>query len=210
MTLKSMLLLYSMEKRFIILGLFLGAIGLLFIVKPAISPTIEKPQWRTYQNSKYGFQFNYPFSWQKEEWDLETATGYKAISDGTILYQGKFFSKDTLSIGSLEILVWENNSRAKVLNWLTWFRHEDLTLLNLPGVENDEVAKISAVRYLQKQTARGKPLVYYFFTKDNLVFELTEERPDLVNLTAEEATQSAKLKSEIYEPILESFQFMVK
>lgn len=194
-----------MKKKFIFLGLVLGLAAILLVIKPALSPIVEKPQWQTYENNKFGFRFSYPFSWQKEEWDLETATGYKNISDGTILYQGKFFSKDTPPVGSFEVLIWENNSRAKILNWLTWFRHEDLTLSALPIEENDSVAKMPAVRYFQPKTARGTPVLYYFFTKENLVFELTEEREDLVNLTKEEATQSAQFFSPIYDPILQIF-----
>lgn len=200
-----------MKKKIILLGSLWGFLFLFLIIKPAISPVQPpKPQRQTYQNSKYGFQFNYPISWQKEEWDLETATGYKAISDGTILYQGKFFSKEAPPVGGFEILVWENNGRASIKNYLTWYRHEDLNLTDLPLIENETVASVAAIRHFQQKTARGKPVLYYFFTKDNLVFELTEEREDLVNLTKEEATQSAQFFSPIYDPILTSFQFVLK
>lgn len=191
-----------MEKKFIFLGLVLGLVAVLLVIKPAFSPVVKKPQWQTYENNKFGFRFSYPFSWQKEEWDLETATGYKRISDGTILYQGKFFGSD----GSFEVLIWENNGRASTKNYLTWYRHEDLNLADLPLAENETVASVSAIKYFQQKTARGKPVLYYFFTKENLVFELTEERPDLLNLTAKEATQSARFISPIYDPLLQSFQ----
>lgn len=179
-----------MNKKFIFLGLILGLAAILLVIKPALSPIVKKPQWQTYENNKFGFHFSYPFSWQKEEWDLETATGYKTISDGTILYQGKFFGRD----GHFEVLIWENNQKASSHNYLTWYRHEDLNLNDLPLVENDMIASVSAIRYFQQKTARAKPLLYYFFTKDNLLFELTQEREDLVF-------------NPIYDPILQSFQF---
>lgn len=194
-----------MNKKIGILGLILGIILLLVAAKPLISPTIQirQPADKTHLNSKYVYQFSYPADWQVEEWDIEGAANLKNVPDGSILHQGKFFGKS----GHFEILIWENKSRASVRTWLTWFRHEDLLLPNLPQKENFEIAGVAAIRYLQQKTSKKKPILYIFFGKEDKIYELTQEREDLVGT---EATDSARLAHPVYDKILQSFQFVVK
>lgn len=200
-----------MKKKILVLGILLGIFFLIILIKPVVSPVKPPtPQWQTYRNEKFNFQFDYPIDWQKEEWDLEEATGYKTLTDGTILYQGKFFGEN----GHFEILIWQNKSGISARNYLTWYRHEDLNLKDLPLVENDKqsfssnkIASLSALRYFQSKNGRGKPVLYYFFNHDDHLYELTEEREDLNEKTA---TLGAKLISPIYSPILKSFRFLDK
>lgn len=183
--------------KIIILGLFLGVMTLFLSSKPAVSPTNKEEASKIYQNSKYGFQFTYPANWKTEAWDLEEATGYKTISDGTILYQGKFLGPS----GRLDVLIWENKAGATVRQWLTWYRHEDLVLKDLPEKENDTIVGLPAIRYFQKETSRKTPTLFYFFKDKDKIFEIVMET---------EATNSAVLNSKTYGQILQSFKFMVK
>lgn len=179
-----------MRKKIFFLGILIGFLFLLLIIKPVISPVKPlppKPQWQTYKNTKFNFQFDYPIDWQKEEWDLEEATTYKTLTDGTILYQGKFFGED----GHFEILVWQNKAGANARNYLTWYRHEDLNLSDLPLTENEKIASISSLRYFQEKNSRAKPVLYHFFVHDDHLYELTEENP-----------------GPVYNPILKSFKFI--
>lgn len=189
-----------MNKRLLILGLVLGLVLIFLSTKPLIAPT---PQNKIYANSKYQFQLLYPRTWRVEEWDLETAAGLTHLTDGTILYQGKFFGKD----GHFEILIWQNKSKTPVRNWLTWYRHEDLILTDLPPKENFSLSGIQAIRYLQKQTSRKKPILFIFFNRDDKFYELTQEREDLTSM---EATDSAGFIHPVYDQILESFKFLAK
>ncbi len=198
-------------KRVIIFGCFFGILILLFSAKPLISPTIKQAlrnsvnqaSQKTYSNNKFNFKITLPFAWQIEEWNIEEASKLKNVPDGTILSQEKFFGQD----GHLEIIIWENKSQTPLRTWLTWYRHEDLILADLPKQENFQIANLPAIRYLQKKTSRKKPILYVFFLKDGKLFELTQEREDLVNI---EATLSSQLASPLYDEILKSFQFLTE
>lgn len=207
-----------MQKKLFILGLILGMLLLLISAKPLFSPggRLAQPESgfklndKTYINDKYNFQIAIPADWQMEEWDIEEAANLKSVPDGTILYQGKFFGES----GHFEILIWQNkqsfssnNGQVSTRNWLTWFRHEDLILESLPKEENFSLTGIPAVRYLQQKTSRKKPVLYVFFGKNNKIYELTEEREDLVGL---EATQSARFSHPVYDKILQSFKLVVR
>ena len=194
-------------KKIGILGVLLGLAILLVSAKPLISPTIQKFGWKTHHNSKYGHQLSLPADWEIQEWDIEEAANLKNVADGTILYQGKFFGKSGSPAGEFEILIWENKSKAPVRTWLTWFRHEDLILKNIPQEENFTIAEVPAIRYLQKSTSKKKPILYTFFGKDGKIYELTCQREDLVEV---EATESGKFLHPVYDKILQSFQFVVK
>lgn len=202
-------------KKIILLGLILGIITLLFSVKPLISPNVSRLSLeKSYVNKKYGFQFSYPFNWQVEEWDIEKAANLKNVADGTILYQGKFFGSSGSPAGEFEVLIWENKqsfssnkSKVPVRTWLTWFRHEDLNLSDLPKQENFTLAGIPAIRYLQKNTSRKKPILYIFFSREDKIYELTCQREDLAGF---EATESGQFLHPVYDKILQSFQFVLK
>lgn len=188
-----------MNKRLLILSAILGLIAIFFTVKPLISPT--SIPWKTHLNSKYGHQLMYPPDWQMEEWDIEQAANLKSLPDGSIFHQGKFFGKT----GHLEVLIWGNKSQTPLRTWLTWYRHEDLILSDLPKTENFTIAGSPAIRYLQKKTSRKKPILYIFFNRDGKIFELTQEREDLAKT---EATLSSELVNPVYDQIIQSFRFL--
>lgn len=198
-------------KRIIIFGCFFGILILLFSAKPLISPTIQQTfknqisqtSQKPYLNQKFNFKIMLPFDWQIEEWNIEEASNLKNVPDGTILSQEKFFGKN----GHFEIIIWENKSKTPLRTWLTWYRHEDLILTDLPKQENFQIANLPAIRYLQKKTSKKKPILYIFFLKDGKLFELTQEREDLVNI---EATLSSQLVSPVYDEIIKSFQFLTE
>jgi len=196
-----------MNRKIVILGSILGLIGILLVIKPVLSPTITRPLWQVYQNSQYQFELSYPANWQREEWDIGKASNLKNVNDGTILYQGKFFGNNSSPTGEFEILIWENKSNASARNWLTWFRHEDLILKDVPEKENFSLAGLPTIRYLQNQTARKKPILYYFLGKDNKIYEFLEEREDLAN---NQASDSASLAHPVFDQILQSFKIGVK
>ncbi|MCL4382228.1 MAG: hypothetical protein M1575_04250 [Patescibacteria group bacterium] len=198
-------------KKVIIFGCFFGILILLFSAKPLISPTIKQALRnsinqagpKTYTNNKFNFKITLPFDWQIEEWNIEEASNLKNVPDGTILSQEKFFGQD----GHFEIIIWENKSKTPLRTWLTWYRHEDLILADLPKQENFQIANLPAIRYLQKKTSKKKPILYIFFLKDGRLFELTQEREDLVNI---EATLSSQLANPLYDEMLKSFQFLTE
>ncbi|MFH0863571.1 MAG: hypothetical protein V1858_00570 [Candidatus Gottesmanbacteria bacterium] len=199
-----------MKKKITFLGIFLGLVILLFTVKPLIAPTIQRriiPNTeKTYSNPKYGFEFKYPGDWQVEQWDIEEAANLKKVTDGTIIYQGRFFSP-LADKGHFEVLIWQNKSKASVHQYLSWYRHEDLILKDLPAQENYYLAGLPAIIYLQKTTSKKKPILYIFFNKDDKLYELIEERQDLINAVA---TDSSQFVSPVYDKLLQSFKFIVR
>lgn len=198
-----------MSKKIGILGLFSGlVIGLIIfffvsglLISPTTQPTNWRINWETRSNLKYNHQISLPTTWESQEWDIEEVANLKVVPDGIILYQGKFSGKE----GFFEILIWENKSKASIRQWLTWFRHEDLILKDLPQKENFMVAGLPAFRYLQKQTSRKKPILYIFFGRQDKIYELIQEREDLVGV---EATDSARFTHPVYDKILQSFRFL--
>ena len=193
-----------MKKKIGILGFVLGIIILLLAAKPLIAPTIQKkiaPPDKIYTNQKFGFSLTYPNDWQTEEWDIEKAANLKTVTDGTILYQGKFFGKD----GQVEFLIWQSKTKATTRQFLTWYRHEDLVLADVPLQENYTFAGLPAIRYLQQKTAKKLPVLYIFFQKDDKIYELTQDRRDLIGI---EATTSAQLAFPVYDKIIGSFRFI--
>lgn len=192
------------KKTILLLGIFLALTLLLLTTKPLVSPTTPpKPSWKPHTNQKYGYQLLYPESWQVEEWDIEQAAKLKRVPDGSIWYQAKFFGEE----GHFEILIWENRGQTSVRNWLTWFRHEDLVLKDVPKEENFTVAETPAIRFVQKETARGKPLLYIFFGQEDKVYELVMSRDDLSRIATPSGRQ---LSHPVYDKIIDSFKFLVE
>lgn len=201
------------KKIILLLGIFLGLALLLLTTKPLIfeekndlwefiSPTtLPKPTWKLYTNQKYDYQILYPASWQAEEWDIGEAAKLKRVPDGSIWHQARFSDEE----GRFEVLIWENASEVPVRTWLTWFRHEDLILKDMPKKENFAVDEIPAIRFVQAKTAKDKPLLYIFFGKDGKVYEFVEEREDLAEI---ESPTEEQLVHPIYDKIIESFKFL--
>lgn len=189
------------KKAILLVGIFLGLALLLLTAEPLVSPTTPlKPAWKPHTNQKYGYQLLYPASWRVEEWDIEQAAKLKRIPDGSIWYQAKFSDDE----GRFEVLIWENRSQVPVRTWLTWFRHEDLILKDVPKEENFTVAEIPAIRFVQKETAKGRPLLYIFFGQESKVYELVMAREDLAEI--ENPTED-QLAHPVYGKIIESFKF---
>lgn len=189
------------KKTVFLIGILIG-IGLIFFTaKPLVSPPVPpKPAWKTFENQSYGYRLLYPADWEVSQWDIQEAANLKRVPDGSIWHQAKFSGPN----GHFEILIWENKSQAAVRNWLSWFRHEDLVLKEVPKEENFTFSGISAFRFVQKKTAKETPLLYVFFNKDDKVFEFVMEREDLIRV----ATPSGeKLSHPGYDKIMESFVF---
>lgn len=140
---------------------------------PKPSPT-EIP-WKTYVNQNYQYAISYPPDWQVEAWDIRQAANLTKIPNGAIWHQAKFKGEK----GNFEILIWENQTKAPLQTWLTWFRHEDLDLKALPQKENFEVGGLPAILYSQKDSPRGKPLDHIFFKWEDKIYEFIEEKGTL-------------------------------
>lgn len=153
---------------------------LLFFLKPktkAPSPLIptlfpNEIPWETYLNQDYQYAISHPSNWTVSRWDIRQAANLTKIPDGSIWHQAEFKGEKA----KFEVLIWENKTKAPLRTWLSWFRHEDLNLEQLPEKENFEVGGIPAILYSQKDSARGKPLDHIFFGWDDRVYEFIEEK----------------------------------
>ena len=193
-----------MNKKIVFIGVFLGLVLLFLAVKPLVSPSVPpKPDWKPYNNQEYHYQLLYPLGWEVEEWDIQEAAKLKQVPDGSIWHQAKFSGQE----GQFEVLIWENRPKTSVRNWLTWFRHEDLTLKEVPKEENFTIGEIPAFRFVQKETAKDKPLLYVFFGQEDKVYELVMTRDDLVRIATPSGEQ---LSHPAYDKMIESFKFVVE
>ncbi len=202
-----------MKNKIILIGILVG-LGLFLLVTksslleeergiksllPLRKPT-ETP-WQTYKNQKYSYRLLYPAGWEREEWDIQEAANLKRVPNGSIWHQAKFSGEES----HFEVLIWENRSRTTVRNWLTWFRHEDLILKEVPKEENFSVAGLPAIRFVQKETAKDKPLLYIFFGQEDKVYELVMTREDLARIATPSARQLVHL---VYDKMIGSFKFL--
>ena len=138
-------------------------------LSPQLSPT--PIPWQVYSNQDYEYSISYPPDWQVEAWDITEAAKLKTVPDGSIWHQAKFKTEK----GVFEVIIWENQSQAPLRSWLSWFRHEDLKLSELPKEENFQIGGLPAILYSQAETGRG-PLDHIFFQKDNKIYEFVEEK----------------------------------
>ena len=180
-----------MNKRkiiIIIISLIFVSFLLFFLLKPKtkilsplgpkISPT-EIP-WQIYSNQDYQYVISYPPDWKLEAWDIKEAANLKRVPDGSIWHQAKFKGGKE----NFEVVIWENKTKAPLRTWLTWFRHEDLNLKELPEKENFQIGGLPAILYSQQETARG-PLDHIFFQQDDKIYEFIEEKKtDLTDKSA--------------------------
>lgn len=199
-----------------ILVIFLGALSLIFLLNlvklrttsakfllPLYLPRPTPNPWLTYTNQKYKYSLLYNSDFKLNEWDFEEAVGIKSAPDGSIVQQIKFNS--TKGDDGFEVLVWENQNRVEVKDWVTWFRHEDLDLKTILQEENVYVAGLPALRFIQKETARGKPILYIFFAKDEKIYELLEEREDLKGRNDGAVNF---MSQPVFDRMVESFKFL--
>jgi hypothetical protein len=202
------------KKLLFFLGFVLAIIFLLLAARPWISqlgnpsfnhPVFKSktPAWQVKKNEKIGYQVSYPEDWLIDEWDMEEAANLKNVPDGSIYYQSRF-SGDS---GHFEILVWENKSQAKLRTWLTWFRHEDLALENVPQQENFTISGQPAILSRQLETSRGKPVLYIFFAYQDKIYELNFEGEELLGV---EISKTGQQGNAVYDKIMQSFIFVVK
>ncbi|MBL7159913.1 hypothetical protein ISS85_05530 [Candidatus Microgenomates bacterium] len=172
------------KRKIILLFISLGFIVLFVIFllnlkskAPVFTPPIG-PQpsptpipWQSYLNQDYEYRLSYPPNWQVEAWNIKEAAKLTRIPDGSIWHQAKFKGES----GVFEVLIWENQSQAPLRSWLSWFRHEDLNLSELPEEENFQIGGMPAILYSQAETGRG-PLDHIFFQQDNKIYEFVEEK----------------------------------
>lgn len=200
------IILRLMEKRKIIIAIvslaFVSLLVLLLLkpkaktppfLIPKVSPT-EIP-WKTYLNQDYQYAISHPPDWRVSSWDIRQAANLTKIPDGSIWHQAKFKGEKE----SFEILIWENKTKAPLKSWLTWFRHEDLSLENLPEKENFEIGGLPAILYSQEVSPRGKPLDHVFFTWEDKIYEFVEEKETT-------SVDDAALLN--YDKIISSFRFL--
>ena len=153
--------------------------------------------WETYLNSDFGYSFKYPKGWSMDEWNMKDDARLTSVPNGSIWQQVRLRGDDK----SFEVIVWENASQAPVRSWISWYRHEDLILKDVPTEFNVQVGGIAAISYLQHDTGRKKPLHFIFFGKGSKVYELVFERSD-----AGVATIPADLPvNDVYDTIRQSF-----
>ncbi len=164
----------------------------------ATAAPLDRIDWETYINKEFGYSVKYPQGWKKTEWDITDAAHLTSVPNGSIWHQSIFEGPD----GRFEVVVWENSGGASVRNWISWFRHEDLKLKNVPTEPNITLANGEAISYIQFETARKKPLHYVFTGAGSRIYEVIFERPDVTN---ENVTVETLSKSDVHEYILQSF-----
>lgn len=158
-------------------------------VIPKLSPTVVL--WQAFSSQDYKYTIAYPPEWQVEAWDIKEAAKLTAVPDGSIWHQAKFKGEKE----NFEVLVWENKTRAPLRTWLTWFRHEDLNLEEVPEKENFQIGGLPAILYSQKETARGV-LDHIFFQLDDKIYEFVEEKKGIV------------VETSAYDKMVSSFKFL--
>ena len=152
--------------------------------------------WEIYMNKDFGYSLKYPKEWSITQWDIGKAAGLSYVPNGSIWQQAEFSGSN----GKFEILVWENTGSANTRNWISWFRHEDLMLSDIPLESNTTISGIPAFSYIQYKTSKKKPLQYVFFGRDTKIYELVFYRDDM-----EGRSDSTLLPHETYDFVQESF-----
>lgn len=184
-------------------GSFLYKEGLLYdspIALPVLIPTsIPVPKVNMYNSSKYEFRFSYPNKWDITYWDLQDKANLSTVPEGSIQFQVEVSSENE----NFEVLIWENRFGLPASSWVRTYLHEEILKDIIPTEYNTEFLGYPAIRFISESIARGKPLEYIFFNKDNYIYELIFERNDIVNPT----TDSLVPLPDKYSTIYESFEF---
>ena len=187
------------RKIIIIIGLAFVSLFIFFFLKSktkkppllTLAPSPAEISWEIYSNKDYKYSISYPSEWQIEAWDIKEAANLERIPDGSIWHQARFKAEKE----NFEILIWENTTKASLRTWLTWFRHEDLDLKELPEEENFQIGGMPAILYSQKETVRG-PSDHIFFQLDDKIYEFVEEK------------ESASVDETACDKMISSFQFL--
>ncbi len=145
--------------------------------------------WKTYQNDQYKYSFSYPNNWKVSGWDIQNAAKLEKPGMGNIWQQTLL---DGPNGEHFEVLIWSNSVRNDVRQWLTWYRHEDLPLKDIPQEPNFSVATHPAWQFPHATFAKGYPVEHIIFGHQDKIFELIYkiENPN----------------QKIYDKIISSFQ----
>lgn len=157
-------------------------------------------EWKTYMNRDYGYSLKYPMNWEIVPWDITDASNLTRVPDGSIWQQATF--QDPASDAQFEVIVWENASQVPARTWVSWFRHEDLVLSDVPTTPNATLSALDAISYVQYETSRGVPRHFLFVTKNGRIYELVFNRPDISETDA--AAQHIPPHS-LYDAVVQSF-----
>ena len=200
---------YMKKKRLLFCGIIITGIIILVIYLRGI--LIESPiklpliiptptlKLQIFESQKYNFRIAYPLGWEIKSWDFNETTGLSYIPDGTI----KFQLTGTSQKGKFEVLVWQNQAKAPVDQWISWYLRDEIDSEVVPQENNFSLSNIPAREFVHFSQARKKPLQYIFFNLEDNVYELIFERDDITTvLPILENIPEHK----VYDQIIESFQ----
>lgn len=165
------------------------------------SKTTPVPTWKIYIQPKFKYEIKYPSNWKKDSWDIQEAVNVKGTADGNIWSHTRLQGENE----RLEILAWGNRAQTPILQWLRWYRHEDLNLDALPKEPNFSFLGSLAVRIFQEKTSFTYPVVRIFFQKEDKLFEILYRMDSLKGMTQPADYQ---LTEEPYTIMLQSFKFI--
>lgn len=168
----------------------------LFSLKP--TPT---PAWKTHTHPRLKFEIQYPPSWEADTWDIQDAANVKSTADGNIWSHTRLFGDDK----RLEIIAWGNKAQTSILQWLRWYRHEDLNLNSLPKEPNFVFLGETAIRLFQEKTSFTYPVVRIFFQKDDKLYEIIYRMDSLRGVSIPSDYQFIE---EPYISMLQSLKFI--
>lgn len=156
--------------------------------------------WKSYIHPKFKYEIKYPSNWEKDSWDIQEAVNVKGTADGNIWSQTRLSGENK----RLEIIAWGNRAQTPILQWLRWYRHEDLNLDALPKEQNFSFLGGPGVRVFQEKTSFTYPVVRIFFQKEDKLFEILYRMDSLKGMTQPADYQ---LIEEPYTIMLQSFKF---
>jgi hypothetical protein len=169
----------------------------LFAIKNNPTPT---PTWKFFNEPKLNYSLRYPPNWTNDNWNIQDAANIKGTADGNIWGHARFSGENK----QLEIIAWGNKTKTPIVQWLTWYRHEDLELNKLPKEPNFTFLGEQAVRVFQEKTSFSYPVVRIFFQKGNFLYEILY-RMDILRGIAEPT--DAQMQEEPNNTILQSLKF---
>ena len=169
----------------------------LFSIKNDPTPT---PEWKIFAESKLNYSIKYPSTWTNDNWNIQNAANIKGTADGNIWGHARFFGENK----QLEIIAWGNKTKTPLIQWLTWYRHEDLELNKLPKETNSIFQGEQAVRIYQEKTSFTYPVVRIFFQKGDFLYEILYRMDSLRGIIEPIESQ---MQEEPYITILQSLKF---
>lgn len=168
----------------------------LFSLKP--TPT---PAWETHTHPRLKFEIQYPPGWEADTWDIQDVANVKSTVDGNIWSQTRLSGEDK----RLEIIAWGNRAQTPIIQWLTWYRHEDLNLNSLPKETNFIFLGEPSIRLFQEKTSFTYPVVRIFFQKDDKLYEILYRMDSLKGVNQ---PRDYQLSQEPYITMLQNLKFI--